>query len=187
MVQWQALVNIIRNSWGAVSNLRKISNIWIWFICIRFGSVILVQLNYKCRLLTYLWIVFRAELYAVHISTNIERQKMLCWIYNNSYSMPRNMFTRIIFQIICKWAERGSKHAVIHSLFYKRLKCWRKNNTQLMYPLLIQVWPTYCDVLPSNTLVISGFWILCSVYWINHQSEFTINYYTLNLIVITLR
>jgi hypothetical protein len=35
--------------------------------------------------------------------------------------------------------------------------------------------------------IISGFWILCSVCWINRQAEFTITYYSLNLTVITLR
>jgi hypothetical protein len=35
----------------------------------------------------------------------------------------------------------------------------------------------YCDVLPGNASVICVFWILCSVYWINRQAEFTINYY----------
>jgi hypothetical protein len=34
--------------------------------------------------------------------------------------------------------------------------------------------------------IISGFWILCSVYWIYRQVEFTITYYSLNLTVITL-
>jgi hypothetical protein len=31
----------------------------------------------------------------------------------------------------------------------------------------------YCDVLPGNVTVISGFWILLyiSIYWINHQAE----------------
>jgi hypothetical protein len=42
-------------------------------------------------------------------------------------------------------------------------------------------------VLAGNASVICGFWILCSVYWVNRQAEFTINYYTLNLIVSTLR
>jgi hypothetical protein len=31
------------------------------------------------------------------------------------------------------------------------------------------------------------FWILCSVYWINRQAEFTIKYYTLSLTITTLR
>jgi hypothetical protein len=44
----------------------------------------------------------------------------------------------------------------------------------------------YCDMLTVNVSLICGFWILCSVYWINCQAEFTINYYTLNLIVNTL-
>jgi hypothetical protein len=29
----------------------------------------------------------------------------------------------------------------------------------------------YCDMLPGNVSVICGFWILCSVYWINRQAE----------------
>jgi hypothetical protein len=44
----------------------------------------------------------------------------------------------------------------------------------------------YCDVLPGNASIIIGLWILCSVYWINRQAEFTNNYYTHNLAVNTL-
>jgi hypothetical protein len=42
-------------------------------------------------------------------------------------------------------------------------------------------------MLPGNASVISGFWILGSVYWVNRQAEFTIYYNPLNLIVITPR
>jgi hypothetical protein len=35
--------------------------------------------------------------------------------------------------------------------------------------------------------IICRFWILCSVYWIYYQAEFTITYYSLDLTVITLR
>lgn len=71
------------------------------------------------------------------ISTNTEKQKC------NGYNMPKNMFTRIVFQTVCKWGEKGSKHAVIHCLFFKKLNCLRRNNAQFKYPLLVQVWLTY--------------------------------------------
>jgi hypothetical protein len=36
-------------------------------------------------------------------------------------------------------------------------------------------------VLPGNASVICEFWILCLVYWINRQAEFTINYNILSI------
>jgi hypothetical protein len=39
----------------------------------------------------------------------------------------------------------------------------------------------YCDVLPGNASVISGFWILYLDLLDIHQAEFTTNYYSLNL------
>jgi hypothetical protein len=45
----------------------------------------------------------------------------------------------------------------------------------------------YCDVLPSKASVICGFWILYLDLWDKSSGGIAINYYTLNLTVITLR
>jgi hypothetical protein len=57
---------------------------------------------------------------------------------------------------------------------------------------VIHYYPTldYINIVTcwlATRRIICGFWILCSVYWINRQAEFTITYYSLNLTVNTLR
>jgi hypothetical protein len=46
---------------------------------------------------------------------------------------------------------------------------------------------TCCDVLPSNRTVISGFWLIYLDLLDKSSGGITINYYTLNLTVSTLR
>jgi hypothetical protein len=46
--------------------------------------------------------------------------------------------------------------------------------------------PKYCDVLPVNASVTSGFWILCLDLLVIHQAELQLTYYSRNLTVITL-
>jgi hypothetical protein len=77
---------------------------------------------------------------------------------------------------------------------------YRVHNISPLVPILSQINPvlitSFClSKIHFNIVtcwlvtrqIICGLWILCSVYWIYRQAEFTITYYSLNLTVNTLR
>jgi hypothetical protein len=144
------------------------------------------------------WHIRVEKLFKGHIVDKLGYSRFLPNCYGYPTCPTLEAGHRLIIVTNSRWIFLPHRHRCVCVSYFRVVSGWVNANTsiRLSYEIFSNIarWNKLelqnidivtCYLVTRQLFVDSGFYI--STYWVNRQAEFTINYYTLNLTVITLR